>query len=136
LAWSGSCCTPGTLLLDHRVNILPSEVAKSPPKTSSPDLRTNLRHLTTSRRLSHSPRTVLEVPGIDKSVNRNMTLVPRGGGTQPQKLQWTSQGLSGSKELPLCPGNRNEAPGSKIAPRAKHSFLGLIEFDPENQKNH
>ena len=44
LAESGSCRAPGTLLLDPRVNILPSEVAESPHKIPSPDLRTNLRH--------------------------------------------------------------------------------------------
>jgi hypothetical protein len=43
-----------------------------------------------------APGTALEVPGVDNSVSRNMTLVPRGGGTRPQKLRRVSRGLCGS----------------------------------------
>jgi hypothetical protein len=44
MARSGSCCAPGALLLDPRVNLLPSEVAESHHNILSSDLRTNLRH--------------------------------------------------------------------------------------------
>lgn len=78
LAGSGPCCAPGALLLDPRVNILPS-----------PDQRTNLRH-------SVTPGTVLAAPGLGNNINRNMTLVPRGGDTRPQNLRWASWDLRGS----------------------------------------
>jgi hypothetical protein len=62
----------GPLLLDPRVNILLSEVAERSHKTPSPDLRTKLRHSTTPRRISHSPGTALEVPGIGEAAVRDI----------------------------------------------------------------
>jgi hypothetical protein len=43
-----------------------------------------------------APGTALDVPGVDETANRNMTLVPRGGSTKPQKLHRVSWGLRGS----------------------------------------
>jgi hypothetical protein len=40
-----------------------------------------------------APGIGLEIPGLDKTVNMNMTWVPQGGGTRPQKLRGASWGL-------------------------------------------
>jgi hypothetical protein len=53
--------------------------------------------------LAITPGAALEVPGGDENVNRNMTLVPRGESTRPQKLRRNSWGLRGSQKLLSCP---------------------------------
>jgi hypothetical protein len=111
MAGSGSCRAPGTLLLDSRVNILPSEVAESPHKTPSPGLRTNLRHsITPGEGLAIALGIALAVPGGDETGNRNVTLVPRGESTRPQKLRRVSWGLRGSQKLLSCPQKPHSSP--------------------------
>jgi hypothetical protein len=50
----------------------------------------------------------------------------------------SSNGFPGDYVAPrnyfFAPRNRNEAPGSKIAPKAKLSFPALIEYDSGNYK--
>ena len=54
--------------------------------------------------------TALEVPGVGESVNRNMTLVPRGESTRPQKLRRISWGLRGPQKLLFCPQKPHQSP--------------------------
>lgn len=42
-----------------------------------------------------APGSALEVPGGDETVNRNITLVPRGGNTGPHKLRWANKNVTG-----------------------------------------
>lgn len=51
--------------------------------------------------LAIAPGTVIDAPGVDKTVNRNLTLVPWGGGTRPQELHRVSWGLFDSWNLLL-----------------------------------
>jgi hypothetical protein len=81
-----------------------------------------------------APGTALEAPGVDKTVNRNMTLVPRVRAQDPRSYVGFPGGCVAPRSCFFAPRNCTKASGSKIAPRAKNSFPGLIEFDPGNHK--
>jgi hypothetical protein len=65
-----------------------------------------------------TPGTAFEVPGVDKSDNRNLTLVPRVDVQDPRSYV----GLPGAYVAPrsrlYAPRNRTKVSGSKMTPRA------------------
>jgi hypothetical protein len=133
LARPGSYCAPGTLLLDPRANILPSEVR---------DLRSRkalIRHLHRTcaqildirplpERPAITPRTVLEVLGVDKTVNRKVNLVP----DMEAQDHRSYIGFPGRYVAPssgfLLPVTALKSPGARELPAPRFAFPGLIEL--------